>query len=176
MMNCKRAKLSIALAVGNDLDDAAAGELQQHLAGCTSCRMHRRELESSLGALQTPPDSELFAAQDSVWPTVLGRLPSRREQRFNGWIPAAALAAAALMMISIINEPPQHGAADGEPYAGPTVRVPDQLQFRRWRSFRPARQVPAVSFEAIPFESDAGGPGIEFLDPETGRFLPPYNR
>lgn len=183
MMNCKRAKLSIALAVGNDLDDAADGELQQHLAGCTSCRMHQRELENSLGALQTGPEEDVFAAQDSVWPAVLGRLPSTREQRFNGWIPAAALAAACLMMISIINEPPRYGSADAEPYGVQALGTANQPHVlpAGWPDSRQQRGRLGLSSVLGPDGTEIPPERIQwFYNWETGeifyRIVPSYNR
>jgi hypothetical protein len=179
MMNCKRARLSIALAVGNDLDGAAETQLQQHLAGCTSCRTHRRELESSLGALQAPPDEEVFASHDSVWPALLARLPSMREQRFNGWIPAAALAAAVLMMISIVNEPPQYGSTDGEPYAVRALGVVERSDVPPplWPGLEQRRNVSAIG----PRRAGPGDSRVQWwYNPETGeifgRIVPSYNR
>lgn len=105
MMNCKRARLAIALSVGSDLDENGEAELHEHLAECGSCRVHRKDLEGTLGALHGRPDEEPLAMRDSVWPAVSSRLSPRREQRFNGWIPAAALAASVLMMVAVMREP-----------------------------------------------------------------------
>lgn len=128
MTNCKRARLAIALSVGSDLEEAAEGDVRQHLAGCPACRMHRQELEETLGVLQARPEPEETAACASVWPSLASRLSPVREQRFNGWIPAAALAAACLMMVAIVREP-QPDQPVFNPYGRPftSIRVADPL-------------------------------------------------
>lgn len=110
-MHCKRARLEIALWVGNDLDDASIGRLQRHLAICPVCREEWRRMESSLRTLHDSSDSllgdpELRPAR-SVWPKVAARLASPEFQgpasRFNGWVPALAIASIFLAMVVIAN-------------------------------------------------------------------------
>ncbi|MEX0718176.1 MAG: zf-HC2 domain-containing protein [Planctomycetaceae bacterium] len=115
-MHCKRAKTEIALWVGNDLDAVSIGRLQRHLAICPSCREHWQGMTSSLRALHDSGDSLLLdelhepkraPSPPSVWPAVAVRLASPDFQgpagRFNGWIPAIAVAAIFLAMVSIAN-------------------------------------------------------------------------
>lgn len=112
-MHCKRAKTEIALWVGNDLDAASIGRLQRHLATCPGCRDHWHGMTSSLRALHDSSDSLLNEPPPgerrrcSVWSAVSVRLASPGFQgsagRFNGWVPAIAVAAIFLAMVTIAN-------------------------------------------------------------------------
>ncbi|MFN0195783.1 MAG: anti-sigma factor family protein [Planctomycetaceae bacterium] len=113
-MNCKQAEQLLALWVGGDLDEASGRELEEHLALCSTCRATGRRLKASqqvlvhaghaeplrLAKSETVPAS---ASADSVWPNVARGLRAlearKRKQRFNGWIPAAAVLAAALAIL-----------------------------------------------------------------------------
>ena len=117
-MNCKRARSEIALWVGNDLDEEAEAKLEQHLAECHHCRKYLREMQASLSTLREPNHDSYRSQFDSVWPRLSTQLPSRekirRAERFNGWLPAATVVAACLMMatFSMMN-PPGESSAPG---------------------------------------------------------------
>ncbi len=110
-MNCKRANAEIALWVGNDLDESAERSLRRHLAKCPGCRKHWRKMKASLRMLQEN-DEDLSETRDiSLWPRLSVALATAEEQnahgsRFNGWVPALAVAAACLAMISLSNNTP----------------------------------------------------------------------
>lgn len=107
-MNCKRARLEIALWVGNDLDEASVESLQRHIAECSPCRNHWEKLRSCHQRLKSPSllsDESLSrgavkSMHDSVWPDLLVRLPARNAEtqpvEFNGWFPAMAVIAASI--------------------------------------------------------------------------------
>ncbi|MFQ5732376.1 MAG: zf-HC2 domain-containing protein, partial [Planctomycetaceae bacterium] len=71
MMNCKRARLNIALRVGDDLDREGAAELDGHLARCADCREHLNRVESSLHPLYERNGEDPAVVQDSLWPDLL---------------------------------------------------------------------------------------------------------
>ncbi|MDA0834949.1 MAG: zf-HC2 domain-containing protein [Planctomycetota bacterium] len=125
-MNCKLAEQNLALWVGGDLDEASIRDLEEHLALCSHCRAAGRRLKSAQRVLVKASHVEttrsvksrstenstttnggqtqlLRSLDESIWPNVsrgLRALEARkRKQRFNGWIPAAAVIAACLAII-----------------------------------------------------------------------------
>ena len=108
-MNCEQSRRLLPLWIGNDLSDANDAEaLRVHLGACPQCRAQQRRLQRSLDALQTISTSamELEArshSRPSLWPQIAAALPEwpRGRDRFNGWIPAAAMGLAALLMVAV---------------------------------------------------------------------------
>ena len=88
--------------VGGDLSDASEESLRQHLGECPSCDWYRRQMEESLRFLQEPSEDSLSVLSGSVWPDLSSRLSSRetmwRRGRFNGWVPAALIAASCVVI------------------------------------------------------------------------------
>jgi hypothetical protein len=118
IMNCQQASRLLPLWVGHDLPDASESEgLRAHLKHCPGCSLLARRLQEGLEALQSISSASLPMAGEraSLWPrlaTMLKEVPRRRDQ-FNGWIPAAAMALAASVMIavSIVQVRPELGAS-----------------------------------------------------------------
>lgn len=107
-MNCRHARRLLPLWVGNDLADASdASALQEHLEVCPECATARQQLVESLDALQSASTiglaSQSAAQGSSLWPRIASVLkePPRHRDQFNGWIPAAAMALAATVMVSV---------------------------------------------------------------------------
>ena len=108
-MNCEHARRLLPLWVGCDLSDAGDAELLRvHVAACPKCHAQRRRLQESLDILQSisTAATEVEPRSDSrpgLWPRVAAALPEwpRGRDRFNGWIPAAAMALAALLMMAV---------------------------------------------------------------------------
>lgn len=93
IVHCKRARLSIALSVGGDLDDDGEWELSAHLESCEDCRRYRAKLQADLPTLAVAQETPR-RLHDSVWPDLVERLPARRTRRlpeFNGWFAAIAV-------------------------------------------------------------------------------------
>jgi len=105
-MNCEQASRLLPLWVGRDLSDAGDAEsLRVHVATCSKCRAQHRRLQESLDALQsisTAAEQQSYP-RPSLWPRVAAALPewSRGKDRFNGWVPAAAMALAATLMVAV---------------------------------------------------------------------------
>jgi hypothetical protein len=107
-MNCQQANRLLPLWVGHDLADASEAEaLQAHLAECADCALQQRRLQASLEVLQSVSTVSLETASGgaspSLWPRLamlLKDIPRRRDH-FNGWIPAAAMALAATLMVAV---------------------------------------------------------------------------
>ena len=108
-MNCKQARRLLPLWVGRDLSDAGdTVPLQIHVAACPKCHARQRQLQESLDALQsistTATEVETQShSRPSLWPRVAAALPEwpRGRDRFNGWIPACAMALAAALMMAV---------------------------------------------------------------------------
>lgn len=115
-MDCRRAKTGLALWVGEDLPDAAeVAALRRHVSRCPSCARYLSQLQASQEALRAaqsgPP-----AFVTSIWPQVKSEIvrheKQKRQERFNGWIPAVAMAAAVLMIVGV-SFGPQLGTPSG---------------------------------------------------------------
>jgi len=104
-MNCNQAKSEIALSVGNDLDKAAKRQLKQHLQACAPCHAHWKVMKRSLQVLQKRDDQAENSWHQSLWPILSLRLASRiksqQANKFNGWLPACAIVAACLLMVTV---------------------------------------------------------------------------
>lgn len=119
-MNCKRARANIALWVGDDLDDSAERDLRRHVVDCPACHEYWHDMKTGLQILQ---DSQGRAKSTgkSLWPSLATALVpehqyASRPSRFNGWVPAVAVAAACLAMISLANNARlPDDAGDGSP-------------------------------------------------------------
>lgn len=108
-MNCEQSRQLLPLWVGHDLSDATeTADLRIHVAVCPSCRAQYRCLQQNLDTLQTISTSAMefetrAHTRPSLWPRVAAALPEwrRTRDRFNGWIPAAAIALAATLMVAV---------------------------------------------------------------------------
>jgi len=108
-MNCRDAGQLLPLWVGRDLPDVnESKELEQHLSECSQCRERLHSLQQSLDALQSISTAavevgSVISGRSSLWPEISRRLPDRNpvRERFNGWIPATAMALAVLIMVSV---------------------------------------------------------------------------
>lgn len=134
-MNCKRAKLLIALWVGDDLTPDAEADLNRHVAECSCCNAHFQQMRHSVERLQDPGLSDEYRIHDSLWPDLASRLPPRPGSRiadFNGWWVATAVTVAcfAIFAFSIDQSrsarrlTPQFAAGD-QTIAIPRFRLPE---------------------------------------------------
>lgn len=110
-MNCRHAKMEIALCVGEDLTDADRREqLRQHLTGCRECRAHFKRLKGMFQVLEQAEEQQTYDTADSLWPSLSGRLgqPRTRRQgpRFNGWVPFSVMAAACILLMIVMQTQP----------------------------------------------------------------------
>jgi len=106
-MNCEHADRLLPLWIGRDLSDAAETQsLQIHVASCLKCQVRQRQLQTALDALQsisTAATTVEVPARSSVWPRVAAAMIERPRvrDRFNGWIPATAMALAASLLVAV---------------------------------------------------------------------------
>ena len=140
-MNCKQAKAEIALWVGNDLDESTERSLKRHLSQCLSCRKHWRRMKATLRMLQEADEVPSATEVGSLWPRLSAALSAADDQnarrsRFNGWVPALAVAAACLAMISLSNS-----TAPVEPQSNaPIIPVPSGFHREIPRTFETLRE------------------------------------
>ncbi len=174
-MNCRQAHTDIALWAGGDLDEAGLLSLKRHLEVCLACRCYHEEMRFLMRLVDECPlreqadEASKRAVEDSLWPTLATRLvslPSPQSDRFNGWVPAVAVAAVCLATV-LIASPPQmlapeeaavYSSANAEDWSHPQSsaevvlprqlpKVPIATQPADTR-FRPAR-VPQHPFEEM---------------------------
>ncbi|REJ90164.1 MAG: hypothetical protein DWQ34_17945 [Planctomycetota bacterium] len=104
-MNCRQAKSTIALWVGEDLSDRQQREeLKRHLAACPACRTHYRRLKKTFRVLENADRDPTYDASDSLWPELANRIQEQQssrfsKSRFNGWPPFVAMTAACALLI-----------------------------------------------------------------------------
>lgn len=140
-MNCKRARLHIALDVGDDLDSSAAAELERHLAECAECRDYRRCAAGTLDSLHDETAEAPGELQDSLWPDLLEKLPPRpgRVPDFNGWWVALAVSAACVAILMFWQEETDRSLVAGtQAVPAPAAEIPGNLRV-------PAKPVPDVT-------------------------------
>jgi hypothetical protein len=108
MMDCRQIRQLLPLWIGQDLPDAAtAKDVNQHLAGCPDCEQRRMSLQKSLDVLQGLSAETLTVepSRQSVLPKLMTRVAAwdnlKYRDRFNGWIPASAMALAVALMVTV---------------------------------------------------------------------------
>ncbi len=143
-MHCRTARSQIALWIGQDLNDAAQKQVQQHLADCPNCSDYWLEFKTSNDVLQQIRDDSCRPTRDSIWPAVKMRIAYQlvtvRMARFNGWLPATVIVAACLLLAVFIDNSAHESAMDyhGQQIKFNPTRLPHTLEpFYRDESWRP---------------------------------------
>ncbi len=141
-MQCKTAQRQMALAVGDDLEQADAQELQRHLAQCSVCRGLWEQHRQSFAVLQDTRVVASAVKRDSVWPSVATRLQQRQaggRRRANDlWISALAIAAGIVVVFVFSQDgqmPPQ-GPVRRVMFSAPAVGSPSNDLRRQVKSPR----------------------------------------
>lgn len=118
MMKCRQARSDIALFVGNDLQEPSARELEQHVTKCPECADHLARLRQTIQVFDQIDAGLDAAPHKSLWPGIERQVRHMRlaaqQGRFNGWVPAMAIAAACLMIAYVSDV--------SLPYSRPIVR------------------------------------------------------
>lgn len=120
-MNCRQARIDLALCVGEDLPEAARREsLRQHVAQCPGCRAHYKRLRGTLQVLESSDRDRTYDVGGSLWPQLSNRIRRLEEApvpptRLNGWLPFVAVTAACAMLVVVIDL--QTPATPGAPSA-----------------------------------------------------------
>jgi len=107
-MNCRQARIDLALCVGEDLPEAARREsLRQHVAQCPGCRAHYKRLRGTLQMLEASDRDRTYDVGGSLWPQLSNRIRRLEEapappSRLNGWLPFVAVTAACALLVAVI--------------------------------------------------------------------------
>ena len=111
----------IALLAGEDLSPADASAAERAVHSCPDCRGHFESVREGLSALGDSA-ADAHPGTPSLWPQMRDRLavvsPAAPPSRMNGWIPAFAVTAAALL-VGLFAYAPQWGQVAGGGYADP---------------------------------------------------------
>src|SRR5262245_62033003 len=108
-MNCRQARIDLALCVGEDLPEAARREsLRQHVAQCPGCRAHYKRLRGTLQMLESSDRDRTYDVGGSLWPQLSSRIRRLEEtpvppSRLNGWLPFVAVTAACALLVVVID-------------------------------------------------------------------------
>jgi hypothetical protein len=108
-MNCRQARIDLALCVGEDLPEAARREsLRQHVAQCPGCRAHYKRLRGMQRVLESSDHDRTYDVGGSLWPALSNRIRRLEESpgptsRFNGWLPFVAVTAACAMLVVVMD-------------------------------------------------------------------------
>ncbi len=73
-MNCRFAREMIALWVGNDLTQAEAEAVSEHVEECPDCQQHVEVMMNSSDVLDSFKAATLQTRRDSIWPVLECRL------------------------------------------------------------------------------------------------------
>ena len=167
-MQCKIAQRQMALAVGDDLGQAEAQELQRHLAQCSVCRGLWEQHRQSFAVLQ---DSRVVASavkRDSVWPSVATRLQQRQSDEHLGanslWVSALAIAAA-IVVVFVFSQDGQvlpQGPIRGNMFSGSIVGTPPL-------DLKPQFKSPRVHREAVKAGPDDSATPSDFQNARAAR-------
>src|SRR3954465_7883071 len=108
-MNCRQARIELALCVGDDLPDAARGENRRRHGGqCPGCRAHYKRLRGTLQVLESSDGDRTYDVGGSLWPQLSQRIRRMEETpepsaRFNGWLPFVAVTAACALLVVVMD-------------------------------------------------------------------------
>lgn len=101
-MHCKKVRQQMSLAVGDDLEPAAAEVIQQHVATCPECEKAWEQHRRGFAVLQQSRVALERTKSDSIWPKVAVKIQARqtdaRRAEFNGWIAGLAVLAACVLV------------------------------------------------------------------------------
>lgn len=119
-MNCHDYRASMAFLEGTEARSSGQeGVLvREHLATCPECRAYSTRLSESLTALRTVAAQRVeltrpVALKDRVLRALPEAAANGGPSRFNGWIPALALAASVMLMFGVVSRvDPQPSAFD----------------------------------------------------------------
>lgn len=150
---CRRIRSLLALWVGNDLDEQQQFIARRHLVECPPCHDYWHELRATQKVLESsrPPATE----HQPLWPEIRAQLAvpmpaSATTGRFQGWIPAAALAAACVAVwLGAAGSPAfaPYGLAGHRLFNGPAASplTPEAASELAAEQLRDARQLRGAS-------------------------------
>lgn len=111
-MNCRDAKVAIALHLGHDDGDPQVWDTaRRHAATCPDCRQHYKKLKKSMALLEQVDPVETYEVQTSLWPEVEARLSTSSVRQSpvkkRSWTPLVSVAVASLLFLMVWVNPPQ---------------------------------------------------------------------
>ncbi len=108
-MNCHDFRASMAFLEGTEARSSGqeGALVREHLATCAECRAYSTRLSESLTALRTVAAQRVeltrpVALKDRVLRALPEAAANGGPSRFNGWIPALALAASVMLMFGAV--------------------------------------------------------------------------
>jgi hypothetical protein len=128
--SCRSTRRMLSLWAGNDLEPQSCATAERHLAVCPACREVWEHLQNSQRALERARErgSAVMVAdrRSSVWPGVSRHLRSIDDTQvvapnWRDWLPAGAVAAACLALISLVLPDVQSGGDMADYRSAPIV-------------------------------------------------------
>jgi hypothetical protein len=142
-LSCRNIRRQLSLRAGNDLEPHECAALERHLAVCPACRQAGEQFQQSQRVIEQVGRAEVPDRESTVWPAVSRHLSSIDRQTlapsWRDWLPAGAVAAACVSLISLTMPEVRLGGSDMAEYGSPTVILsspatgpsPDDPRFRQ---------------------------------------------
>lgn len=148
--------MAIALHLGHDESDPGDWEpVRRHVSACAECRVHYRNLKSSLAVFEQVDSESTYEVQGTLWPEVKSRLRKlpgqRQEPKPLAWAPWVSFAIACVLFLAVWIVPPhQSGAVSTESHSERTLGSPfaqllNQPQSRKERDIQEQSELEPLS-------------------------------
>lgn len=142
-MNCREAKVAIALHLGHDdVDPSDWEQTRRHVSTCRDCRGHYKCLKKSMAVLEQADVEKTYDVRKSLWTEIEPRLASqpgmKRDRGPRSWAPFVSFTVACMLFLLVWANPPHDpvpgtmhspsGRSMGAPFAGAIQPANDQIQ------------------------------------------------
>ncbi|MCP4170648.1 MAG: zf-HC2 domain-containing protein [Fuerstiella sp.] len=185
-MKCVDARHLIHLAVGDDTLTEEERQLTEHLHCCSDCRSYHAGMVDAMHVIEQVRDEDVDdIPTGKVWPTLEGRLQSRRsfesapvQRRFNGAVAALCVCSLTLAMVTAVQNLPTNDVESfGNPASIPGVSISYQpgvggLQNGGLQNGGLQRPDGAHQLRLLRF-SDRNGTSF-LVDPDTSQMYVPF--
>ncbi len=110
-MNCREAKVAIALHLGHDdVDPSDWEQTRRHVSTCRDCRGHYKSLKKSMAVLEQADVEKTYDVQKSLWSEIEPRLASqpglKRDRGTRSWGPFVSFTVACMLFLLVWANPP----------------------------------------------------------------------
>ncbi len=110
-MNCREAKVAIALHLGHDdVNPSDWEQTRRHVSTCQDCRGHYKSLKKSMAVLEQSDVEQTYDVRKSLWSEIEPRLASqpglKRDRGTRSWAPFVSFTVACMLFLMVWANPP----------------------------------------------------------------------